>query len=155
MYHNLYNFNIINLRFFTVYGPGQRPDLAIHKFLKANLLGETINVFGDGSMARDYTFVSDTVEGIVGAVNRLKSNSNLYETYNLGNNTPVKLADLINEIEKVTGKACVKKYQDIPLGDVPITFANIDKAKENLGYNPKVNLEEGLQLMFEWIKKIY
>ena len=104
MYHNLYQLNAINLRFFTVYGEGQRPDLAIHKFLKANYLGETITLFGNGQMARDYTYVKDTIQGVIGAIKRVSSNSDICETYNIGNSHPVSLTSLIASIEKVTGK---------------------------------------------------
>lgn len=156
MFFNLYNLSIINLRFFTVYGPGQRPDLAIHKFLKANLKGDTINVFGDGSMARDYTFVEDTVSGIKGAIERISTSSRpVYETYNLGNSTPISLKQLLSTIEKVTGKKNVIKNLPIPLGDVPITFADIENSKKYLGYNPQTKLEDGLKVMNEWIKSIY
>lgn len=155
MYHNLYNFDVHNLRFFTVYGPRQRPDLAIHKFLKANLLGEEITVFGNGEMARDYTFVEDTVQGILGSINVLRTKKNVYETYNLGNSTPVTLKELLDTIEKVAGKECRKKSAPVPDGDVPVTFADISKAKRDLGYNPKTNLETGLGVMWQWIQSIY
>ncbi len=155
MYHNLYKLDIINLRFFTVYGPRQRPDLAIHKFLKANHFGETITLFGDGSMARDYTYVADTVQGIVGATERILKNQKVYETYNLGNSTPVSLSDLIAAIEKTTGRPCEIERKDVPAGDVPITFADISKSQEYLNYNPQTTLEQGLKSMYEWIQTIY
>jgi UDP-glucuronate 4-epimerase len=155
MYHNLYDIDVINLRFFTVYGPRQRPDLAIHKFLKANLLDEEITLFGDGSMARDYTYVDDTVSGVIGAIKRISNNSNLYETYNLGNSTPVTLNELIAGIEKVTEKKCQINYKDVPPGDVPITYADISKSEKNLEYTPHTGLEEGLSKFYEWIKEIY
>lgn len=153
MYHNLYGVDVINLRFFTVYGPRQRPDLAIHKFLKANLKGEEITLFGDGSMARDYTFVKDTVQGVWGAIQRVQKESGINETYNLGNSTPVSLKELIESIEKVTGNACKVKHEDVPLGDVPITFANNEKAIKNLNYSPSTNIEVGLKHFVEWMKE--
>lgn len=155
MYHNLYGFDVHNLRFFTVYGPRQRPDLAIHKFMKANLTGEEITVFGNGEMARDYTFVKDTVQGILGSIKVLRRGSKIYESYNLGNSSPVTLKELLETIEKVTGKECVKKAAPVPDGDVPVTFADISKAKRDLGYNPSTNLETGLGLMWRWIQEVY
>jgi UDP-glucuronate 4-epimerase len=155
MYHNLYNFDIINLRLFTVYGPRQRPDLAIHKFLKANLLDDEITLFGDGSMARDYTYVTDTVQGIFGAIKRINSENGIFENFNLGNSSPVTLKDLIIAIENVTGKKFNKKYIDVPPGDVPITYADISKAKEFLNYNPRTSLSEGLENFNNWIRTTY
>jgi UDP-glucuronate 4-epimerase len=153
MYHNLYGVNVINLRFFTVYGPRQRPDLAIHKFLKANLQEEKITLFGDGSMARDYTFVKDTVQGVFGAIERVQKENGLNETYNLGNSTPVSLKELITAIEKVTGKPCIVKHEEVPLGDVPITYANNERANKNLNYAPTTDIEVGLTEFVKWMKE--
>lgn len=156
MYHNLYDFSVINLRFFTVYGPSQRPDLAIHKFLKAAYLDEEITLFGDGSMARDYTYVEDTVAGIIGAIKRISNlDENLYETFNLGNSTPISLKELIESIEEVTGKKIRKKCVEVPDGDVPITYADISRSKEFLGYSPETTLKDGLKKMYEWIELTY
>lgn len=152
-YHNLFKVSVINMRFFTVYGPRQRPDLAIHKFLRAAKDNKTITVFGDGSMKRDYTFINDTVQGIGNAGDRLlQAKSPLYETYNLGNSTPVSLVELLAAIEKVTGKTLDIQHEDVPMGDVPLTYANIDKAKANLDYSPKTDLETGLGLFYEWMQ---
>ena len=156
LYHNLYQFSVINLRFFTVYGPRQRPDLAIHLFLKANLLGETITLFGDGSMARDYTYIRDTLQGIQGAMGKMEGvETPLYETYNLGNHTPVTLKELIAAIEEVCDRKCRIEYRDIPPGDVPITYADITKAQKDLKYSPQTPLREGLEEMYSWIKSLY
>ena len=155
LYHNLYDLGVINLRFFTVYGPSQRPDLAIHKFMKANVKNEPITVFGDGSMARDYTFVADTVQGILGALKLIESRPNIYETYNLGHSTPITLNELLSEIEKISGKAFMKKFAPVPLGDVPQTFADISKAKRDLGYAPNYPLGRGLQEMWNWLAPFY
>ena len=155
MYHNLYGFDVINLRFFTVYGPRQRPDLAIHKFLKANFEGREIEIYGDGSMARDYTFVRDTVAGIIGAIKRVASLSNVYETYNLGNSTPISLIQLISTIEKITGKKSLVRYSEVPKGDVPITFADIKKANQNLSYCPSMSFEDGVVEFSSWMKDYY
>ncbi len=149
--HNIYEFDIAILRFFTVYGPRQRPDLAIHKFLKKAINEEEITLFGDGTMARDYTYVSDTVQGIYKACLHVLNNKNIYDTFNLGNSYPVNLKELVEAIEKVTGKTIKKSYQEVPEGDVPITYANIEKSKKVLGYNPEVKLEDGLQRFYNWM----
>jgi UDP-glucuronate 4-epimerase len=147
VYYHLYGIRFIALRFFTVYGPGQRPDLAIHKFTKAISEGKPITMYGDGSTSRDYTFVDDTVAGIISAI--LYKDSD-FEIVNLGNNYTVSLIELIQAIEKVTGKkAVIEKLPDQP-GDVPKTFADISKAKKLLGYNPATQLEEGLKKFYAW-----
>jgi len=147
VYSKLYNLRFIALRFFTVYGPSQRPDLAIHKFTKAMLKGESLTVYGDGSTSRDYTYVDDTVQGILAA---MKYNKSDFEIINLGNNYAVSLKELISAIENVTGlKATIKQLPDQP-GDVPKTFADISKAKKLLGYNPQTGLQEGLKKFYAW-----
>ena len=153
-YHSLYKLDIINMRFFTVFGPRQRPDLAIHKFTRLILNGEEIPMFGDGSTSRDYTYYEDTVAGILGAINYLEENDKVYETINLGNNLPVKLNDMIAAIEKATGKKAKIKQLPMQAGDVDITFANIDKAKKLLGYNPKYSFEAGVKNFVDWYKEI-
>lgn len=156
MYHNLYNLSVINLRFFTVYGERQRPDLAIHKFLKANFKGEPITLFGDGTMARDYTYVKDTVEGIYNSIKRIsESTKPLYETYNLGNSSPVSLTSLIENIEEVTGNKMKIEHKPTPKGDVPITYADISHSEKELGYNPKTKISEGLKLFYRWVSDYY
>ena len=156
LYHNLYKFSVINLRFFTVYGPRQRPDLAIHKFFRAALFNEEIILFGDGPMARDYTYIEDNLQGILSAIGRVENHATpLYEIYNLGNHTPVTLHHLVEAIQEVSGRKCQILYRDIPLGDVPITYANIDRAKGQLGYSPKTPLREGLRKMYPWICSLY
>ncbi|MGN6567676.1 MAG: GDP-mannose 4,6-dehydratase [Flavipsychrobacter sp.] len=149
-YHHLYNIDILNLRFFTVYGPRQRPDLAIHKFMKRILNEQPIEMYGDGSTARDYTFIDDTINGIVKAGEYLLNHNEVYDTINLGNSSPVQLSDLIKAIEAVTGKNAqiiVKNMQD---GDVDITYADINKAKEVIGYDPQTKLEVGLKKFYDW-----
>lgn len=142
--HHLYKLDVVNLRFFTVFGPRQRPDLAIHKFIKLVDEGKEITMYGDGSTSRDYTFVNDTVQGIMGACNYISTHENVYEIVNLGNNTPVKLKDLIATIEKVMNKKVKINHQPMQPGDVDITFANIDKAKKLFGYGPSTSLEDGI-----------
>jgi len=150
VYSKLFGIRFIALRFFTVYGPGQRPDLAIHKFTKAILNNKPIPMYGDGSTSRDYTFIDDIVQGIGGAVKYDKSD---FEVINLGNNYPVSLATLIQNIEKAVGKkAMIEQLPEQP-GDVPRTFADISKAKKLLGYNPKIQLEEGLKKFAEWFNE--
>ena len=154
-YHALYGLDIINLRFFTVFGPRQRPDLAIHKFTKLILSGQEIPVFGDGSTSRDYTYYEDTVAGILGAVNYLGAHETVYETINLGNNQPVKLTDMIAAIEKATGINANIRQLPMQAGDVDITFANIEKAKELLGYNPQYSFENGVQNFVNWYREVH
>jgi len=153
-YHKLYDLDIINLRFFTVFGPRQRPDLAIHKFTKLILNGKEIPMFGDGSTSRDYTYFEDTVAGICGALDFLFTHEKVYETVNLGNNQPVKLIDMIRAIEQATGKKANIKRLPMQAGDVDITYANIDKAKSLFGYNPQYSFEEGVKNFVRWYKKI-
>ncbi len=152
-YHHLYNIDILNLRFFTVFGPRQRPDLAIHKFIKMMFRGETIPMFGDGSTSRDYTYVKDTVAGIIGAMNYILKNSNVYDTVNLGHHHPVKLPELISAIGKATGKTPIIEKKPMQPGDVNITYADIKKAQDMFGYNPKTTLEEGLKNFVEWFEQ--
>lgn len=151
-YHNLYGLDIVNLRFFTVFGPRQRPDLAIHKFTKLILSGEEIPMFGDGSTARDYTYYEDTVAGIIAATNYLFKNKCVYEIINLGNNKPVKLREMIATIYDVCGIESNIKQLPMQAGDVEITFANIDKAKRLLGYNPQYSFRKGVENFVEWYK---
>jgi len=145
VYHHLYGMDITLLRFFTVYGPRQRPDLAIHRFAQLICAGKPIQVFGDGSTARDYTYVSDTVDGIMAASAKQFG----YQIFNLGESQTVKLAYLIELLERALGKKAVIERKPMQPGDVPITFANIDKARRLLGYEPKVKIEEGIPRFVE------
>jgi UDP-glucuronate 4-epimerase len=150
VYYKLFGIRFLALRFFTVYGPGQRPDLAIHKFTKHILKGKPIMMFGDGTTSRDYTFVDDTVQGIMGAIKYDKTD---FEIINLGNNYTVTLKELIEGIEKITGKkAIIENHPDQP-GDVPKTYADISKAKRLLGYEPTTQIGEGLQKFYDWFRK--
>ncbi|MDX9881085.1 MAG: GDP-mannose 4,6-dehydratase [Prolixibacteraceae bacterium] len=153
-YHHLYGMDIVNLRFFTVFGPRQRPDLAIHKFTKLILSGEPVPMFGDGSTARDYTYYQDTVAGIVAATDYLFRNKKVYETINLGNNQPVTLKDMIATIYDVCGIAPDIRQLPMQPGDVNITFANIDRAKKLLGYNPQYSFRKGVENFVAWYKEI-
>ncbi len=149
-YHHLYNIDFINVRFFTVFGPRQRPDLAINKFTRFLFEGKTIPMFGDGTTARDYTFVNDIVSGIIGSIEYLNNNDNVFENMNLGNNTPVKLSDLIHAIAEVTGKELKTEQLPMQPGDVDITFADISKAQKMIGYQPKTSLKDGLKAFVKW-----
>lgn len=146
-YHKLYNLSFIALRFFTVYGPGQRPDLAIHRFTKAIFNGEPISMFGDGSTSRDYTYVDDTVQGIIAAMHYDKTG---FEIINLGNNYTVSLKELIEGIEAVVGKRAIINQQPEQPGDVPRTFADISKAQRLLNYQPHTQIKDGLQKFYDW-----
>ena len=137
------------LRFFTVYGPRQRPDLAIYKFARLILRGEPIPVFGDGSTARDYTYVSDTLQGIIACTQKEFG----YQIYNLGESHTVKLNRLIELLEMTLGKkAQIQRLPPQP-GDVPLTCADVTKAREHLGYRPSVPIEEGIDLFAAWFKQ--
>lgn len=151
-YHHLYKIDIVNMRFFTVYGPRQRPDLAIHKFFNLIYDNEAIQQYGNGSSARDYTFVSDTVQGIISALGYILSNKNVYEIVNLGNNTPVNLKELIESIYKVIGVEPKVEIQQMKPGDVNTTYANIDKANKLFGYQPQTTLKEGLEKFKIWFE---
>jgi len=146
VYHHLYGMDVVMLRFFTVYGPRQRPDLAIHKFASLISAGKPVPFFGDGSTARDYTYISDTIDGIMAATTRTFG----YEVFNLGEAQTVQLSRLIQLLEEALGKKAVLDRQSPQPGDVPITFANIDKARKMLGYNPQVKIEAGIPKFVEW-----
>ena len=152
VYHALDNMNVIMLRFFTVFGPRQRPDLAINKFTRLMLTDEEIPMFGNGSTSRDYTYVGDIVDGIKSSIKYVLENDNVYEIINLGNSNPVSLKDMINTIGEVLNKE--PKILELPMqpGDVERTYADITKAKKLLGYDPKTSFKEGIQKFVEWYK---
>ena len=147
VYSKLFDIRFIALRFFTVYGPGQRPDLAIHKFTKSILTGQSISMYGDGNTSRDYTYIDDIIQGILAATNYHEVN---FEIINLGNSYSVSLKELIGSIEKVVGKKAIIEQLPEQPGDVPKTFADISKAKKLLGYEPKTKLDEGLEKFYKW-----
>ena len=152
VYSSIYNFQFLALRFFTVYGPRQRPDLAIHKFTKMIVEGSSIPFFGDGQSKRDYTYIDDIVNGIIGVLDYEATN---YEIFNLGNNHPISLSELVETIESVVGIKAVIERLPNQIGDVPITYANIDKAQNLLGYQPTTILKEGICSFYEWFKSTY
>jgi UDP-glucuronate 4-epimerase len=146
-YHQLYNMSLIGLRFFTVYGPRGRPDMAPYKFLKAISSGQQFKKYGDGSSSRDYTYIDDIVYGTVMALDN--KNNVKCEVYNLGNSSPVTLNEFIKKCEKVTKKKARYEQIENQLGDVPHTYADISKAKRDLDYEPKTSLEEGLTKFYK------
>ncbi len=148
VYHHLYGMDIAMLRLFTVYGPRQRPDLAIHKFARLIDRGLPIPVFGDGSTARDYTYVSDTVDGVMACTRQEFG----FEVFNLGESETVSLSRLIELLETALGKNAVIDRQPNQPGDVPLTFADISKARERLNYRPSVTIDRGIPLFVDWFR---
>lgn len=153
VYHKLNDFNVIMLRFFTVFGPRQRPDLAINKFTRLMLNGDEIPMFGDGSTSRDYTYIDDIVDGIVRSINYVSNNNNVYEIINLGNSSPVKLSEMIRIIGEVIGVNPNIKVLPMQPGDVERTFADVSKAKDLLGYEPKTSFKQGIEKFVSWYKE--
>lgn len=152
-YAHLHGMSIAALRFFTVYGPRQRPDLAIHKFAKQIAGGETVTLYGDGSTERDYTFVSDIVQGIVGArewVSRVPEGT--YEVFNLGGSATTSLSDLVGLIEKGLGIGAKIKREPMQLGDVQRTYADVSRAREAFGYRPTTPIRTGIVAFLNWFK---
>jgi len=154
-YAHLYGFTVLSLRFFTVYGPRQRPDLAIHKFTSLIEAGKPIPVFGDGSTGRDYTFVDDTVSGVLAALDYSPPAGGVpYDVFNLGNSHPVTLNDMIAAIERATGRTAQRDPKPLQPGDVPLTWADVSKAARLLGYKPSTQLDEGLRHFVAWHRSV-
>jgi UDP-glucuronate 4-epimerase len=149
VYHHVYGMDVTMLRLFTVYGPRQRPDLAIRKFATLIHAGQPVPVFGDGGMARDYTYVTDTVDGIIAAAQKEFG----FEIFNLGESQTVTLGRLVELLEAALGKKAVIDRQPVPPGDVPVTYADITKARARLGYHPQVKIEAGIKLFIDWFQK--
>jgi UDP-glucuronate 4-epimerase len=168
-YSHLFNLPCTGLRFFTVYGPWGRPDMALFLFTKAILEGKPIDVFNHGKMQRDFTYIDDIVEGVVRVMHKIpQPNPNWsstapdpgtsytnYKIYNIGNNNPVQLSEFIAEIEKSLGKTAIKNYMDIQPGDVPATYANIDDLINDVGFKPATPLSQGIQNFITWYKTYY
>lgn len=150
VYHKLYNLNVIMLRFFTVYGERQRPDLAINKFTRMILEGKAIPVFGDGTTSRDYTYVQDIIDGIIKSFEYIEKNNNVYEILNLGESEPITLNQMIKTIEEVLGKKAIINRLPMQPGDVDRTYADISKAKELIGYCPKTDFKDGIHRFINW-----
>ena len=149
VYSHLYGFRFLALRFFTVYGPRQRPDLAIHSFARKMLAGETIPVFGDGTTRRDYTYIADIVAGIRAAIDYDRSR---YEVINLGNDRTVTLSEMIAQLERSLGVTARIDRQPEQPGDVPQTWASVDKAAALLGYEPKTPFPVGIDQFCSWLR---
>ena len=150
VYSHLYGFRFIALRFFTVYGPRQRPDLAIHKFAHLISSGRPIPLFGDGSTRRDYTYVDDIISGVRAAIGY---DASMYEIFNLGESETTELSRLIELLERSLDMKAVIDRQPLQPGDVPITYADISKARKMLAYNPQTKIEEGIPKFVEWFRK--
>jgi UDP-glucuronate 4-epimerase len=155
-YAHLYKLPVVALRFFTVYGPRQRPDLAIHKFVARMEAGKPIPIFGDGETGRDYTYVDDIVAGVLGALDYDFSSTAgaPFEICNLGNSHPVKLSELVRMLECATGKKAILQREPPQQGDVPLTWADISKAGKLFGYRPQTTLEEGLKKFVAWYRAV-
>jgi UDP-glucuronate 4-epimerase len=149
VYHHVYGMDVVMLRLFTVYGPRQRPDLAIRKFTTLIQAGKAIPVFGDGATERDYTDVADTLEGIVACTQKEFG----FEIFNLGESQTVKLSYLIELIEKALGQKAVIDRQPAQPGDVPRTYADISRARKLLGYQPRVKIEDGIPKFVDWFRQ--
>ncbi len=149
VYYHVYGMDVVVPRFFTVYGPRQRPDLAIHKFASLIVAGKPIPVFGDGSTARDYTYVTDIVDGVMACTERQFG----FEIFNLGESQTVTLNRLIELLEQSLGRKAIIQRLPAQAGDVPVTYADISKSRERLGYAPRVKIEQGIPLFVEWLKR--
>jgi UDP-glucuronate 4-epimerase len=150
VYSHLYDLQVVCLRFFTVYGARQRPDLAIHKFARLISKGEPIPVFGDGTTRRDYTYIDEIIAGIVAAMSYDQSP---FEVFNLGESQTVELRRLVELLERVLGKRAIIDHRPPQPGDVPITFADVSKARRLLGYDPRTSIETGIDRFVDWFKK--
>jgi UDP-glucuronate 4-epimerase len=149
VYHHLYGINMTCLRFFTVYGPRQRPDLAIHKFARLIEQAKPVPVYGNGTMMRDFTYIDDIIDGTVAAMEKCTG----FNIYNLGSSHPITVNSLIDEIEKALGRKAVRQYLPPQPGDVERTYADIAKAARKLSYNPKIDIQTGLANFVNWLCK--
>jgi UDP-glucuronate 4-epimerase len=140
--------DIVSLRFFTVYGPAQRPEMAIHKFTRCLFSGREIELYGDGTTRRDYTYIDDIVNGVLGSLAAPSG----YRVYNLGESATLSLADLVALLESATGVRAKRKFLPPQPGDVPVTFADISRARAEIGYAPKTPVEEGVQQFVRWYR---
>jgi UDP-glucuronate 4-epimerase len=168
-YSHLFNLPCTGLRFFTVYGPWGRPDMALFLFTKAILDGKPIDVFNHGKMQRDFTYINDIIEGVVRVMQKIPepnpqwhgdnpdpgTSYARYKIYNIGNNRPVQLLEFISEIEKALNKTAVKNYMDIQPGDVPATYADVDDLIKEVGFKPSTPLSEGIKQFIDWYLSYY
>ena len=154
-YSKMFNINCTGLRFFSVYGPWGRPDMAAYIFTKNLFKGKPIDLFNFGRMERDFTFVDDIINGIVPLIKVKKRKNNLHKIYNLGNNKPEPLLKMVSLLEKFSGKKAKKIKKRMLLGDVRNTYANSTESKKELNFNPKTNLENGLEKFVIWFKEYH
>ena len=154
-YSELYKLRITGLRFFTVYGPWGRPDMAPWLFTQAILSGKPIKVFNYGKMRRDFTYIDDIVNGVIGLVDLEGAGQELFNIYNIGNNEPEELGYFIEIIEKECGVKAIKEYLPMQMGDVPVTYADISKLNELTGFKPQISMEEGLKRFISWFKEYH
>ncbi|MFC2075741.1 SDR family NAD(P)-dependent oxidoreductase [candidate division KSB1 bacterium] len=147
-YHELYRLPVMAIRFFTVYGPRQRPDMAIYRFVEQVFRGDPVEIYGDGSMARDFTYIDDIIDGLQAALTW----DGGFDLVNLGDARTVSVAELVTMIERISGRPADKRHLPVPKGDVRITFADISRAARLLGYGPKVPIEDGLSRFIDWFK---
>lgn len=153
VYHAVHGFSVLALRFFTAYGPRQRPEMAIHAFTRRLFAGEPIPVFGDGSMERDFTYIDDVVDGVVFALDYVLG-SQTFEIVNLGESEPIRLSRLVSALERATGREATIDRRPVPPGDVDRTFADVSRARRLLGYDPHVGIDEGLRRFVEWYRRV-
>ena len=157
-YSNLYHIKATGLRFFTVYGPFGRPDMAYFSFTKNIYDNKEIKIFNNGDMYRDFTYIDDIIEGIYRLLNKVPKNDSSgvpFKVYNIGNNKPVKISDFVSILEKEIGKEAVKKYLPMQPGDVYQTYADIEELKKETGFTPSISIEEGLHNFISWYKNFY
>jgi UDP-glucuronate 4-epimerase len=151
-YSHLFGIKTTGLRFFTVYGPWGRPDMALFLFTKAALEGKAIDVFNNGEMLRDFTYIDDIVEGVVRVID---NPADFYKVYNIGNNNPVKLMDFIEAIENKLNKKIEKNFLPLQAGDVPATYADVSDLVEDLGYKPQTPVQEGIDKFVDWYLEFF
>lgn len=152
-YHHLFDMSILALRFFTVYGPRQRPDLAIHKFARLMLSGEPVPMFGDGSTQRDYTYIDDIVQGVVAALRWVRREPNAFEVVNLGESTTISLAEMISTLAERLGVEPQVRTLPLQAGDVARTYADVTKARRLLGYSPSTSFPDGIERFLDWLAR--
>lgn len=153
-YHKLYNIDVVCLRFFTVYGPRQRPDLAIHKFTRLIFRDEPIPFYGDGTTERDYTYIEDIIDGVWKSIQWIRSGKGKYEIFNLGESKTISLKQMVDTLEKVIGKSARIERLPMQPGDVMRTYADISKSRRVLGYDPKTDFEAGIRKFIEWYTEV-
>jgi len=150
VFHHLFGINMVLLRFFTVYGPRQRPDLAIHKFVRLILKGEPIPFYGDGTTMRDYAYIDDITRGVLSSINFVTRGEDVFEIFNFSGNNAITLKEMVSQIEVSTGKKAVLNYMPMQPGDVVMTRADISKSEKMLGFHPETSFEEGIDNFLKW-----